>query len=229
MDKYQERKRLNSTTRAIQIMELLNHHHFFGSESLASQLSGKVNPEDWINLSPSSFASFALCDKQKRVADIVPAIEKARLYRGKAGKNAVRTYFVTVDDKSIGGLISKHILQSSVCSGVFASLEFELKASKDFAKLYAGIAILGYIAFVAYPINHLSFSQLLIVFLGHRYPKIRNVVAELAYLVLLQNKTLTARDKLEKSLKLISETCWEVRTSEAYHLVSRGGGDYLRP
>lgn len=57
------------------------------------------------------------------------------------------------------------------CAGALDSLEVELKGSKDFSKLYAGIAILGYIASVSDSINSRAFSQLL-RFLGHRYPKV---------------------------------------------------------
>lgn len=51
------------------------------------------------------------------------------------------------------------------------SLAIELRATKDFTKLYAGLAILGYIASVSDPISTKAFSQLL-AFLGHRYPKV---------------------------------------------------------
>ena len=57
------------------------------------------------------------------------------------------------------------------CAGALDSLEIELKGSKDFSKLYAGIAILGYIASISDSINSRAFSQLL-RFLGHRYPKV---------------------------------------------------------
>ncbi|XP_024023111.1 tubulin-folding cofactor D isoform X2 [Morus notabilis] len=57
------------------------------------------------------------------------------------------------------------------CAGVLDSLAVELKVSKDFSKLYAGIAILGYIASTLdSQINTRAFSHLL-RFLGHRYPK----------------------------------------------------------
>lgn len=94
------------------------------------------------------------------------------------------------------------------CSGVLASLAIELKGSKDFSKLYAGIAILGYIATVLDPINSQAFSHLL-TFLGHRYPKIRKASAEQVYLVLLQNSNLLPGDNVEKAVEIISETCWE--------------------
>ncbi|WOG95485.1 hypothetical protein DCAR_0414804 [Daucus carota subsp. sativus] len=100
------------------------------------------------------------------------------------------------------------------CDGVLGSLALELKGSKDFSKLYAGIAILGYIASIAEPINIKAFSHLL-MFLSHRYPKIRKACAEQVYLVLLQNGDLVAEEKLEKALEIISETCWEGDIQEA--------------
>ncbi|KAM5554218.1 hypothetical protein ABKV19_022546, partial [Rosa sericea] len=94
------------------------------------------------------------------------------------------------------------------CAGALDCLEVELKGSKDFSKLCAGIAILGYIASVSDSINSRAFSQLL-RFLGHRYPKIRKASAEQVYLVLLQNEGLVAEDKIDKALEIISETCWK--------------------
>ncbi|RDX82306.1 Tubulin-folding cofactor D, partial [Mucuna pruriens] len=102
------------------------------------------------------------------------------------------------------------------CAAVLDSLSFELKGSKDFSKLYAGIAILGYVASVPEPINMKAFSQLL-NFLGHRYPKIRKASAEQLYLVLLQNGNLVAEDKIEKALEIISETCWDSDMDLAKH------------
>ncbi|KAM1285817.1 hypothetical protein EV1_028362 [Malus domestica] len=116
--------------------------------------------------------------------------------------------------KTIEILFSKQIFLSMeahtlvFCSGVLDSLEVELKGSKDFSKLYAGIAILGYIASVSESINTRAFSHLL-SFLGHRYPKIRKASAEQVYLVLLQNGGLVVEKKMEKALEIISETCWE--------------------
>ncbi|KAM1026785.1 hypothetical protein ACFX2A_040629 [Malus domestica] len=116
--------------------------------------------------------------------------------------------------KTIEILFSKQILLSMeahtlvFCTGVLDSLEVELKGSRDFSKLYAGIAILGYIASVSESINTRAFSHLL-SFLGHRYPKIRKASAEQVYLVLLQNEGLVAETKVEKALEIISETCWE--------------------
>ncbi|XP_061363955.1 tubulin-folding cofactor D [Gastrolobium bilobum] len=102
------------------------------------------------------------------------------------------------------------------CVAVLDSLAIELKGSKDFSKLYAGIAILGYVASIPEPINMRAFSQLL-TFLGHRYPKIRKASAEQVYLVLLQNGNLVAEDKIEKALEIISETCWDGDMDLAKH------------
>ncbi|KAK3019553.1 hypothetical protein RJ639_004394, partial [Escallonia herrerae] len=102
------------------------------------------------------------------------------------------------------------------CAGVLESLTVELKGSKDFSKLYAGIAILGYIASISEPISIEAFSYLL-TFLAHRYPKIRKAAAEQVYLVLLQNGDLVPEDKIEKALEIISETCWEGAAEEAKH------------
>ena len=71
-------------------------------------------------------------------------------------------------------LINKLYFQAhtpAFCGAVLDSVSFEVKGSKDFSKLYAGIAILGYVAAVQEPINMRAFSQLL-NFLGHRYPKV---------------------------------------------------------
>ncbi|CAJ1977590.1 unnamed protein product [Sphenostylis stenocarpa] len=94
------------------------------------------------------------------------------------------------------------------CVAVLDCLSIELKGSKDFSKLYAGIGILGYIASAQEPINMKAFSQLL-DFLGHRYPKIRKASAEQLYLVLLENGNLVAEDKINKALEIISESCWD--------------------
>ncbi|KAJ7962155.1 tubulin-folding cofactor D [Quillaja saponaria] len=115
--------------------------------------------------------------------------------------------------KTIEILFSKRIFLNmeayipTFCAGVLDSLAGELKVSKDFSKLYAGIAILGYIASVSEEINLMAFSNLL-TFLGHRYPMIRKASAEQVYLVLLQNGNLVAEEKTEKALEIISETCW---------------------
>ncbi|XP_043695428.1 tubulin-folding cofactor D [Telopea speciosissima] len=100
--------------------------------------------------------------------------------------------------------------------GVLDSLAIELKGSKDFSKLYAGISILGYIAALLDPLNTLAFRQLLI-FLGHRYPKIRKVAADQVYLVLMQSGNLVAEDKMGKALDILSETCWDGDLEEAKH------------
>ncbi|KAK2650585.1 hypothetical protein Ddye_018074 [Dipteronia dyeriana] len=116
--------------------------------------------------------------------------------------------------KTIEILFSKKIFLNmeahtpTFCAGVLDSLAIELKGSKDFSKLYAGIAILGYIASILESINSRAFSHLL-TFLGHRYPKIRKASAEQVYLVLLQNGSLVPEDMVEKSLEIIAETCWE--------------------
>lgn len=68
------------------------------------------------------------------------------------------------------------------CAGVLDSLAVELKGSKDFSKLYAGIAILGYIASISEPINSKAFSHLL-TFLGHRYPKVCGALKVLAFVI----------------------------------------------
>lgn len=57
------------------------------------------------------------------------------------------------------------------CAAVLDSLAIELKGSANFSKLYAGIAILGYIASVPEPIHTRAFSELL-TFLSHPYPKV---------------------------------------------------------
>ncbi|CAI9103662.1 OLC1v1002186C2 [Oldenlandia corymbosa var. corymbosa] len=57
------------------------------------------------------------------------------------------------------------------CSRILESLIVELKGSKDFSKLYSGIAILGFIASILDPVNKRAFTHLL-TFLTHRYPKV---------------------------------------------------------
>ncbi|XP_009602979.1 tubulin-folding cofactor D-like [Nicotiana tabacum] len=100
------------------------------------------------------------------------------------------------------------------CSSDLEALSTKLKRSKDFLKLYAGITKLGDISSMSEPISIQAFSHLLTL-LTHRYPKIRKVSAEQVYIVLLQNDTLVPRDKLEKALEIISETCWEGDVKEA--------------
>ncbi|KAL2892431.1 Tubulin-folding cofactor D [Bienertia sinuspersici] len=100
-------------------------------------------------------------------------------------------------------------------AGVLDSLKVELRACKDFTKLYSGIALLGYIASLSEPmINMQAFSHLL-SFVGHRYPKIRKTSAEQVYLVLLQNENLLPESLMEKALEIASETCWEGDLEEA--------------
>ncbi|XP_064945169.1 tubulin-folding cofactor D-like isoform X2 [Musa acuminata AAA Group] len=99
-------------------------------------------------------------------------------------------------------------------SGLLQSLSVELRASKDFAKLFAGLSILGYVASVTEPINSKALSQLLF-FLGHRYPKIRKAAADQVYLVLLQNENHVPEDKIERALEVLTEICWEGAIDEA--------------
>lgn len=127
---------------------------------------------------------------------------------------------ITPTMKTIEILFSKKFFLSmeahtaAFCAGVLDSIKVELRACKDFTKLYSGIALLGYIASISEPINMQAFSHLL-SFLGHRYPKIRKASAEQVYLVLLQNGDLMPENQLEKVLELISETCWEGDLEEA--------------
>lgn len=124
--------------------------------------------------------------------------------------------------KTIEILFSKKIFfnleahTTTFCSGVLDSLAVELKGSKDFSKLYAGIALLGYVASMPDPINTRAFSHLL-TFLGHRFPKIRKASAEQVYLVLLQNESLVGEDKIEKALEVVSDTCWDGDMDTAKH------------
>ncbi|XP_020697787.1 tubulin-folding cofactor D isoform X1 [Dendrobium catenatum] len=95
------------------------------------------------------------------------------------------------------------------CRGLLDSLAVELKGTKDFTKLYTGISILGYVSSIVEPINCRALAQLL-YFLSHRYPKIRKVAADQAYLVFLQNATsLMAEDKVEKCLEILADTSWD--------------------
>ncbi|KAL9234376.1 hypothetical protein vseg_009256 [Gypsophila vaccaria] len=102
------------------------------------------------------------------------------------------------------------------CAAVLDSIKIELRGSKDFSKLYSGIALLGYISCIDEPINMQAFAHLL-SFLGHRYPKIRKASAEQVYLALLQNESLVSESQMEKALEIISETCWEGDIEEAKH------------
>lgn len=47
--------------------------------------------------------------------------------------------------------------------------------------------------------------------------QIRKASAEQVYLVLLQNESLVAEDKMEKALEVISETCWDGDMDLAKH------------
>ncbi|KAK9742802.1 hypothetical protein RND81_03G198300 [Saponaria officinalis] len=102
------------------------------------------------------------------------------------------------------------------CAEVLDSIKIELRGSKDFSKLYSGIALLGYIASVDEPINMQAFAHLL-SFLAHRYPKIRKASSEQVYLALLQYGSLVSESQIEKALEIISETCWEGDIEEAKH------------
>nr|CAB3499184.1 unnamed protein product [Digitaria exilis] len=94
------------------------------------------------------------------------------------------------------------------------SVGSELKGSKDFTKLCAGLSILGYISSQSDGTCTKAFSQLL-TFLGHRYPKIRKAAADQVYLVLLQNDGLIPPDNMDKAQELLAETCWEGDIEEA--------------
>ncbi|KAF8722426.1 hypothetical protein HU200_022471 [Digitaria exilis] len=98
--------------------------------------------------------------------------------------------------------------------GLVDSVGSELKGSKDFTKLCAGLSILGYISSQSDGTCTKAFSQLL-TFLGHRYPKIRKAAADQVYLVLLQNDGLIPPDNMDKAQELLAETCWEGDIEEA--------------
>nr|XP_010919466.1 tubulin-folding cofactor D isoform X3 [Elaeis guineensis] len=125
---------------------------------------------------------------------------------------------ITPTLKTIEILFSKKIFLNMedqlFCLGLLEALAVELKGSRDFTKLCAGLSILGFVASLMEPINSRAFSQLL-SFLGHRYPKIRKAAADQVYLVLLQNGSLVAEDKMERALEVLSETCWEGAAEEA--------------
>lgn len=69
------------------------------------------------------------------------------------------------------------------CAGVLDSVAIELRGTKDFSKLNAGIAILGYIASISDPINTKAFSYLL-TFLSHRYPKVHDANRSCLYAII---------------------------------------------
>ncbi|XP_009628692.1 tubulin-folding cofactor D isoform X2 [Nicotiana tomentosiformis] len=133
-------------------------------------------------------------------------------------KNCDRVIVPTL--KTIEILFSKKVFlnieaQTAVfCAGVLEALSIELKGSKDFKKLYAGIEILGYVSSVSEPINVQAFCHLL-PFLTCGFPKIRRASADQVYFALQQNGTLVPEDKLEKALEIISETCWDGDFAEA--------------
>uniref|UniRef100_A0A1J3H4V5 Tubulin-folding cofactor D n=1 Tax=Noccaea caerulescens TaxID=107243 RepID=A0A1J3H4V5_NOCCA len=116
--------------------------------------------------------------------------------------------------KTIEELFGENIFRNeeaytlSFYRGVVDSLAIELRASKEFAKLEAGIKILGSIASVSEPISKQAFSQLL-SFLAHRYPKIRKEAALEAHLALLQNSILVTEDKIEKVEDIITNSYWD--------------------
>ncbi|KAL6327649.1 hypothetical protein AAG906_022212 [Vitis piasezkii] len=95
--------------------------------------------------------------------------------------------------------ISIYGLCSNLLCWCFGFSAMELKATKDFSKLYLGIAIVGYIA----SFNPSTPEPFLIFSLsGHRYPKIRRL-HEQVYFVLLQNGELVTEDKMEKANRLL--------------------------
>lgn len=94
------------------------------------------------------------------------------------------------------------------CFGLLDSLAVELKGTRDFTKLIKGISILGYLASLIEPISERALSQLLFC-LGHQYPKIRKAAADQVYLVIMQNTSLMAEDRVERSLEILAETSWD--------------------
>nr|CAB3494231.1 unnamed protein product [Digitaria exilis] len=120
---------------------------------------------------------------------------------------------------TIEALFSKKVFlnregYSEFYRGLVDSVGSELKGSKDFTKLCAGLSILGYISSQSDGTCTKAFSQLL-TFLGHRYPKIRKAAADQVYLVLLQNDGLIPPDNMDKAQELLAETCWEGDIEEA--------------
>ncbi|XP_031483378.1 tubulin-folding cofactor D isoform X1 [Nymphaea colorata] len=121
--------------------------------------------------------------------------------------------------KTVEVLLSKmdmliEIRSQNFVGAILDVLAVEMVGSKDFAKLRTGISILGYVASIEDPISMKAFSKLL-SFLGHHYPKIRSTAADQVYLVLLQNDSVVAEDKLEMILEVVQETCWEGPVEEA--------------
>ncbi|RCV42198.1 hypothetical protein SETIT_9G197000v2 [Setaria italica] len=126
---------------------------------------------------------------------------------------------ITPTLKTIEALFSKKVFlnregYSEFYSGLVDSVGSELKGSKDFTKLCAGLSILGYISSQSDGTCTKAFSQLL-TFLGHRYPKIRKAAADQVYLVLLQNDDLIPSENIDKTQELLAETCWEGNLEEA--------------
>ncbi|KAL6642849.1 hypothetical protein ACP70R_021030 [Stipagrostis hirtigluma subsp. patula] len=126
---------------------------------------------------------------------------------------------VTPTLKTIEALFSKKVFlneegYSEFYSGLVDLVGSELKGSKDFTKLCAGLSILGYISSQLDGACTKAFSQLL-TFLGHRYPKIRKAAADQVYLVLLQNNDLISEENMDKAQEVLAETCWEGDVEEA--------------
>uniref|UniRef100_A0A0D9XLC9 Uncharacterized protein n=1 Tax=Leersia perrieri TaxID=77586 RepID=A0A0D9XLC9_9ORYZ len=125
---------------------------------------------------------------------------------------------ITPTLKTVETLLSKKVFlgegHGEFYSGLIKSLGPELKGSKDFAKLSAGLSILGYISSQLDASSSKAFSQLL-TFLGHRYPKIRKAAADQVYLVLLQNDSLISAENMDKAQEVLAETCWEGDVEEA--------------
>lgn len=126
---------------------------------------------------------------------------------------------ITPTLKTIDTLLSKKVFLNKEGHGDFYSelinlLGSELKGSKDFTKLCAGLSILGYISSQLDRTGTKAFSQLL-TFLGHRYPKIRKAAADQVYLVLLQNDNLISAENMDKAQDVLAETCWEGDVEEA--------------
>uniref|UniRef100_A0ACD5U5V7 Uncharacterized protein n=1 Tax=Avena sativa TaxID=4498 RepID=A0ACD5U5V7_AVESA len=128
---------------------------------------------------------------------------------------------ITPTLKTIETLLSKKVFLNKEGYGNFYCelinlLGSELKGSKDFTKLCAGLSILGYISSQLDRTGTKAFSQLL-TFLGHRYPKIRKAAADQVYLVLLQNDNLISEESMDKAQDVLAETCWEGDVEEARH------------
>ncbi|XP_072985032.1 tubulin-folding cofactor D isoform X1 [Typha latifolia] len=127
---------------------------------------------------------------------------------------------VTPTFKTIDVLLSKKVFlnmegrSQDFFTGLLDSLAIEMKATKDFTKLCAGLSILGYISSQTEANNSRAFSHLL-SFLGHRYPKIRKTAADQVYLVLLQNGDLIPEDNMGRALEVVSDTCWDGAVEEA--------------